>query len=79
MSKKVRDSVLDSIVAKRKQARNEQRRSNRVRTRGLLTLLGNQLAPSAPEHQRERDVLDALEGEFNEELIFTFPSSKEQD
>ena len=79
MSKKVRDSMFDSIVETRKQARDKQRRSNRVCAREFLSKLGNQLAPSAPEHQRERDVLDALEGEFNEELLFTFPSLKEQD
>jgi len=75
MSEKVRDSVLDSMAAKRKQARSERRRSNRLRANGFLSWI----APSAPEHQRERDVLDELEGEFLSEIRYNFPPSEEQD
>ena len=80
MSEKVRDSVLDSMVAKRKHARSELRRSNRVRAaRDIFSQFVNQIAPSAPEHQRERDVLDAIEGEFLLEIKYNFPPSKDQD
>ena len=77
MSEKVRDSVLDSTVAKRKQARSERRRSNRLRANGFLSWI----APSAPEHQREseRDVLDTLQGEFLSEIKYIFPPSEDQD
>jgi len=79
MSEKVRGSVLDSTVAKRKQARSELRRSNRVRARDLFSRIVNQIAPSAPEHQRERDALDAIEGEFLSEISYNFPPSEDQD
>ena len=79
MSEKVRGSVLDSTVAKRKQARSELRRSNRVRSRDLFSRIVNQIAPSAPEHQRERDALDAIEGEFLSEISYNFPPSEDQD
>ena len=79
MSEKVRGSVLDSIVAKRKQARSELRRSNRVRARDLFSQIVNHIAPSAPEHQRERDALDAIEGEFLSEISYNFPPSEDQD
>ena len=79
MSEKVRGSVLDSTVAKRKQERSERRRSNRVRAKDFLSQFVNQIAPSAPEHQRERDVLDAIEGEFLSEISYNFPPSEDQD
>jgi len=75
MSEKVRASVLDSTIAKRKQDRSERRRSNRVRAKDFLSWI----APSAPEHQRERDVLDAIEGEFLSEISYNFPPSEDQD
>ena len=79
MSEKVRDSVLDSMVAKRKHARSELRRSNRVRARDLFSQIVNQIAPSASEHQRERDVLDTLQGEFLSEIRYNFPPSEDQE
>ena len=79
MSEKVRASVLDSTIAKRKQERSERRRSNRVRAKDFLSQFVNQIAPSAPEHQRERDVLDAIEGEFLSEISYNFPPSEDQD
>ena len=82
MSEKVRDSVLESIVAKRKQGRSElveRRRSNRVLARDRFSQIVNQIAPSAPEHQRERDALDAIEGEFLSEISYNFPPSEDQD
>ena len=75
MSEKVRASVLDSTIAKRRQERSERRRSNRLRANGFLSWI----APSAPEHQRERDVLDAIEGEFLSEISYNFPPSEDQD
>jgi flagellum-specific peptidoglycan hydrolase FlgJ len=80
MSEKVRDSVLDSMVAKRKHARSELRRSNRVRAaRDIFSQFVNQIAPSASEHQRERDVLDTLQGEFLSEIRYDFPPSEDQE
>ena len=80
MSEKVRDSVLDSMVAKRKHARSELRRSNRVRAaRDIFSQFVNQIAPSASEHQRERDVLDTLQGEFLSEIRYNFPPSEDQE
>ena len=82
MSEKIRDCMLDSIVVKRKQARSELvegRRSNRVRAKDFLSQFVNQIAPSATEHQRERDVLDAIEGEFLSEISYNFPPSEDQD
>ena len=79
MSEKVRASMLDSTIAKRKQDRSERRRSNRVRAKDFLSQFVNQIAPSAPEHQRERDVLDAIEGEFLSEISYNFPPSEDQD
>ena len=75
MSEKVRASLLDSTIAQRKQQRSERRRSNRLRAKDFLSWI----APSAPEHQRERDVLDELEGEFLSEIRYNFPPSEEQD
>ena len=75
MSEKVRASVLDSTITKRRQERTERRRSNRLRANGFLSWI----APSAPEHQRERDVLDELEGEFLSEIRYNFPPSEDQD
>ena len=75
MSEKVRASVLDSTITKRRQERTERRRSNRLRAKDFLSWI----APSAPEHQRERDVLDAIEGEFLSEISYNFPPSEDQD
>ena len=71
-----------AAVANRKQARSvlvERRRSSRVRARDFISQFVNQIAPSAPEHQRERDVLDAIEGEFLSEIRYNFPPSEDQD
>ena len=75
MSERVRTSLLDSTIARRKQERSERRRSSRLRAKDFLSWI----APSAPEHQRERDVLDELEGEFLSEIRYNFPPSEEQD
>jgi hypothetical protein len=80
MSEKVRDSVLESMAAKRKHARSQLRRSNRVRAaRDIFSQFVNQIAPSASEHQRERDVLDTLQGEFLSEIRYDFPPSEDQE